>query len=124
MLIKIRSNAHDLYADRVNTGNYMRFNDEWYNQLKLISGKTIKVDTKHLFRDQFNTVPIEGVSKNGMRIGSESVEEVIDDEREWMLRCTYCGQMSEVSWVTSERCPHCNEGDYLCLLYTSPSPRD
>jgi len=116
MLIKIRSNAHDLYADRVNTGNYMRFNDEWYNQLKLISGKTIKVDTKHLFRDQFNTVPIEGVSKNGMRIGSESVEEVIDDEREWMLRCTYCGQMSEVSWVTSERCPHCNEGDYLVPL--------
>ena len=119
MEIKIKGNAHEIYAARVNTGHYMSLNSEWYDMLKAVAGKTLVVETKHLFVDQFNTAPIEGVSKAGMRIMVESVEEVIDDEREYMLKCNYCGQMSEVSWVTSRRCPHCTQGDYLVPLSNS-----
>ena len=119
MEIKIKGNAHEIYAARVNTGHYMSLNDEWYNQLKAIAGKTLVVETKYLFKDQFNTAPIEGVSEIGMRIMVESVEEVIDDEREYTIRCTYCGKTSYVNMVTSERCPHCNEGAYLVPLSKS-----
>ena len=119
MEIKIKGNAHEIYASRVNTGQHMFLNDKWYEKLKAIAGKTLVVETEYLFKDQFNTAPIEGVSESGLRIMAESVEEVIDDEREWMLKCNYCGQMSEVSYVTSERCPHCNQGDYLVPLSKS-----
>ena len=119
MEIKIKGNAHEVYRARVNTGHHSSFNLEWFNQLEAIAGKTIEVETKHLFKDQFNTAPIEGVSEIGMRIMVESVEEVIDDEREYMLKCTYCGQMSEVGTVTSEVCPHCGQGAYLEPLSNS-----
>jgi len=116
MEIKIKGNAHEIYAARVNCGHYMSLNSEWYDKLRAVAGKTLVVETKHLFKDQFNTAPVPGVSELGLRIMVESVEEVIDDEREYMLRCAYCGQMSEVGYVDSLRCPHCNQGDYLVPL--------
>jgi hypothetical protein len=117
MKIKIKGNAHELYrASNLPLGS---FSDSWYEKLKAIAGMTVVVETKHLFKDQFNTPPIEGVSKIGMRVMMQSVEEVVDDEREYMLKCTYCGQMSEVCSVTSQRCPHCNQGDYLVALSNS-----
>lgn len=119
MEIKIKSNAHEIYLGRVNVGDYRSLNNRWYYTLKAIAGKILEVETKHLFKDQFNVGAIEGVSGIGLRIMVESVEEVIDDEREYMLRCTYCGEMSEVGYVTSERCPHCNQGDYLVPLSNS-----
>jgi hypothetical protein len=118
MEIKIKDNAHELYRAYVNTGHEM-YSDKWYEILKAVVGKTLVVETKYLFKDQFNTAPIEGVSELGLRVMARYVDEVIDDEREYMLRCTYCGQMSEVSYVTSRRCPHCNEGDYLEPLSNS-----
>jgi hypothetical protein len=119
MKIKIRSNAHEIYAARVNCGHYSSLNSDWYDKLKAVAGKTLEVETEHLFKDQFNTAPVEGVSELGLRIMISEVEEVIDDEREYMLRCAYCGQCSEVNTVTSRRCPHCSQGDYLIPLSKS-----
>jgi hypothetical protein len=116
MEIKIKGNAHELYKGYVNTGQEWSFNPEWFNMLQAVAGRTLVVETDYLFVDQFNTAPIPGVSENGMRIMSRYVEEVIDDEREYMIRCTYCGQVSEIGTVTSLRCPHCNQGDYLVPL--------
>ena len=114
MQIRIKSDAHGIYA-RKNRG----MKDEWYDKLKAVAGKTLEVETAYLFKDQFNTAPVEGVSEIGLRIMATSVEEVIDDEREYMLRCTYCGQVSEVSAVHSARCPHCRQGSYLVPLLKS-----
>ena len=117
MEIRIKGNAHEIYKAEANLGG--PFNGDWFDMLEAIAGRVIEVETDHLFKDQFNTVPIEGVSSNGMRIMASSVDEVIDDEREYSLRCTYCGQVSEVSYVDSLRCPHCGQGDYLVALSNS-----
>lgn len=117
MEIRIKGNAHEIYKAEANQGG--PFNGDWFDMLEAIAGRVIEVETDHLFKDQFNTVPIEGVSSSGMRIMASSVDEVIDDEREYMLRCTYCGQASEVSYVDSLRCPHCGQGDYLVALSNS-----
>ena len=114
MEIRIKGNAHELYAAIVSCGR--SFNDEWYKKLKAIAGMTLVVETEYLFKDQFNTAPVEGVSEIGMRVHAESVDRVFNDEREWMLKCNYCGQMVEVNTTTSRRCPHCTEGDYLVPL--------
>lgn len=119
MEIKIKGNAHEIYAARVNCGHYSALNSEWYDKLKAVAGMTLKVETDYLFKDQFNTAPIEGVSETGMRVMAESVEEVIDDEREYTLKCNYCGQVVYTNMVTSERCPHCGQGDYLVPLSKS-----
>ena len=115
MEIKIRSNAHELYRNGINAGHGV-YNDKWYKILKAIGGRVLVVETKHLFKDQYNVGPINGVSGIGLRIMAQSVEEVFNDEREYSLRCTYCGQVSEVSYVESLRCPHCLQGDYLVPL--------
>ena len=117
MEIRIKRDAHRVYRNEASKGG--PFNGDWYDMLEAIAGRVIEVETDHLFKDQFNTVPIEGVSESGMRIMESSVEEVIDDEREYMLKCAYCGQSSEVSYVDSLRCPHCNQGDYLVALSNS-----
>lgn len=110
MKIKIKGNAHELYVASIAAGNVPSLNDDWYGKLKAIAGKTLVVETKYLFKDQFNTAPIEGVSELGLRVMVQSVEEVIDDEREWSMRCNYCGKTSRVS----PKCTHCEgEDKYL-----------
>jgi len=119
MEIKIKGNAHEIYAASIAARKHMFLNDEWYEKLKAIAGRILKVETKYLFKDQFNTTPIEGVSETGMRVMAESVEYVIDDEREYTVRCNYCGHTAYMNMVTSERCPHCGQGDYLVPLSDS-----
>ena len=72
MKIKIMDNASGYYRSlqlcggRGNRCNI--FNEKWYEILKKIDGKTLEVETKYLFKDQFNTVPITDVSEQGSRI--------------------------------------------------------
>lgn len=54
---------------------------EFAAMLEKVQGKWIEVETDWLFADQFNTVPIEGVSETGMRLMSGDVEEIQDDIR-------------------------------------------
>jgi len=70
---------HPYYAK----GQYVpsRNMQEFYGMLLASAGRKIKVETDYLFKDQFNTVPIKGVSDSGMRINEKYVAEVIDDER-------------------------------------------
>jgi len=58
--------------------------------LKAIQGQWVEIETDHLFADQFNTVPIPGVSENGMRLMVEDVEEIEDDARIGVIKCSYC----------------------------------
>lgn len=66
------------------------------DMITAVQGMTIEIETKYLWDDQFNTVPIEGISKNGLRIldfkGEKSIiEEIIDDERPSREKCIICG---------------------------------
>jgi hypothetical protein len=52
---------------------------------------TLEVDTEYLFSDQYNTVPIPGISENGLRLMDEDITEVIDDARTGKGKCNWCG---------------------------------
>lgn len=76
----------------------------WLEKLRAIAGMTLEVETEYLFRDQFNTAPIPGVSESGMRIMGAFVERVVDDARLSRPRCQKCGEFYE---ETKQRCRHC-----------------
>lgn len=111
MKIKIKNNAHEIYKKRT-LRPYKpldNFNGEWYDKLKAITGKKIKIETEYLFKDQFNTVPIKGVSDIGMRIMAYCVEYVVNDTRINKVKCNWCGKIS----VSGKKCPYCNKNEYL-----------
>jgi hypothetical protein len=85
----------------------------WYGKMERIRGKTVEVETKYLFRDQFNTVPIRGVSESGLRIMMKDVERIIDDARIGRSRCGWCGEHFESGVLF---CPHCGKGGYVTPL--------
>ena len=103
MEIKIKDNAASLYAKKGCTV------PRWYDTLCKIEGMTLEVETEYLFRDQFNTVPVPGVSNCGLRIMAESVECVIDDVRPGKMRCNYCGKCQN----KQSFCNHCGKETYL-----------
>ena len=107
MKIIIKKNAASLYASSANDHIY---NSEWLSKLKAIEGKIIEVETKHLFKDQYNTVTIPGVSEQGMRIMDQSVEEVIGNVRIGKAKCRYCFNV-----IDSEEtvCSSCGEEGFL-----------
>lgn len=50
----------------------------------LKNGEWVKIDTCYLFHDQYNT-------EDGKRIFDKDISRIIDDERNGMGRCKYCG---------------------------------
>lgn len=91
MRIKIIGNAKSVYLGRCNA-HRQNCNWEWAAILKSIEGQSLEVETKHLFRDQYNTVPLTGISDNGLRIMDCFVESIEDDARPGQARCQYCGE--------------------------------
>jgi len=108
MLIKIKKDACERYLRRCRKYKHAS-NSGWSAVLSKIEGKTLEVETKHLFKDQYNTVPIPGVSDKGLRVMHCDVEEVIGDIRLGMARCSYCG----LTTVQGESCSKCGEMSYL-----------
>ncbi len=106
MNILIKKDASTIYIRR----EPMTVNWDWVNKLKEIEGKLIEVETEFLFEDQFNTVPIPGVSEGGMRIMQNVVEEIIDDERLNKVKCNWCGAVSNDNETI---CPQCKKSEYL-----------
>jgi len=116
MKIKIKKSAPVIYRRGLNkrpSDGYSKTEFEWIETLKQVSGKTIEVETDYLFKNQFNTVPIKGVSELGLRIMENLVEEVIDDERIGKYKCNWCGHHSE----NSDKCPECGKAEYLEPLF-------
>lgn len=107
MKIKIKDNVETLYYKNTTSPNY-----HYAEMLSMVEGQTLDVDTEYLFVDQYNTLPIPGVSTNGMRIFDVYVEEVIDDERPGKARCEWCGKTSN----NVKSCTHCNKSDYLTIF--------
>ena len=107
MKIKIKDNAETLYYKDTTSPN-----SHYAEMLSMVEGQTLDVDTEYLFVDQYNTLPIPGVSTNGMRIFDAYVEEVIDDERPGKARCKWCGKTSN----NVKSCTHCDRSDYLTIF--------
>jgi hypothetical protein len=93
-------------------GNYFG-SPKWEAILFELAGKTIEVDTEELFKHEFNTKPIPGITKKGIRIPEEYVEEVIDDVRKGKARCDLCNKTSDSDKV----CTHCGRSDYLEVFF-------
>lgn len=110
MKIKIRKDAEELYIqEHTNYDGSYTGKDKWERAMKKIAGKILEVDTESLFKYEYNTKPIPGLSKSGIRIFETYVEEVIDDERHGKARCDFCEKTSE----SDEVCTNCGRTDYL-----------
>ena len=110
MKIKIRTNAVDLYIqENTDFDGFYFGKDKWERAMEKIAGKILEVDTKNLFKYEYNTLPIEGVTKKGIRIMDTYVEEVIDDIRPGKARCELCNEVSD----STESCTNCGRSEYL-----------
>lgn len=59
MKIIISEKARSIYASEVNLGKTGFWNQKWATILTLVAGLTLEVETRHLFRNQFNTAPLD-----------------------------------------------------------------
>lgn len=113
MRIKLHENAASNYVCRcyrgANPQSGMLHRPEWEKMLKNIEGLWLEVETEHLFRDQFNTAPIPGVSENGMRIMIGDVSEIEDDIRADVIKCRWCYGYDD----GTGKCGECGKTDYL-----------
>ena len=101
MRILIKENAAEIYHG-TDMGNG-EHSHNYYRMLKAIQGTYVEVETEYLFRDQFNTVPIPGVSELGMRIMWKYVDEIAEDARIGVMKCNHCGKQNYVELT----CPDC-----------------
>lgn len=106
MKIRINKAAKLIYVNSVFPS---AVNWEWAELMAKVAGMTLEVETEHLFKDQYSTVPIPGISEKGLRIMQNVVEEVIDDERPGKARCRWCGRTGPAQGV----CMTCGKTDYL-----------
>jgi len=115
MKIRIKQNAKEIYlaGSTYNFSSY-GFGRDWAAKMDAIAGTELEVETKYLFTDQYNTGPIKGVAKQGLRIMDEYVDEVIDDVRIGRGKCNWCGKHS----VKSEKgCEHCEKGQEYMVWF-------
>lgn len=88
MKVRVKKNAREYY---IGTGRGS-INWDWANLLGKVEGMEIEIETDHLFLDQYNTVPIPGVSDHGMRLMDRDIDAVIDDARVGQGKCSYCAK--------------------------------
>lgn len=117
MRIKVQDNAAQNYITRcyskANPRCGMLHNPKWVETLKQVEGQWLEVETEHLFGDQFNTVPIPGVSDNGLRLMVQDISEIEDDVREGVIKCRWCYGYDHDN---DGMCDKCGRGDYLHKL--------
>jgi hypothetical protein len=83
-------------------------NDKFYNILKGLEGKWVEVETTFLFSDQFNTVPVEGLTGSGARIDLADVVEIKDDIRQGLKKCQFCFGLDKNKDGACDRCGRTN----------------
>jgi hypothetical protein len=66
--------------------------DRYRKMMQAVAGKWLEVETRHLFQDQFNTVPIKGVSEHGLRVMACHVERIWCDFRLYRIYDLWTGK--------------------------------
>lgn len=100
----------------------------YHDAIEALNGKPITLETEHLFENQWNTAPVEGVTKNGLRVFDWKIDvwpnnkiksghylEQTDEMREVRRNtdaCGYCGKQ-EPAAKGYVFCPHCLDSEYL-----------
>jgi Zn finger protein HypA/HybF involved in hydrogenase expression len=105
MKVVVRKDASDNYI----RSRSFPINHKYTDMLKAIEGRTIPVETKHIFKDQFNTPPIDGVSKCGLRLMNRDIESIINDIRPFKTKCDYCGRVFDKDFI----CPECESNTHI-----------
>lgn len=123
MKILINDNAASNYIKRcynkVSPEAFGLHNENFYQILKKIQGTWVEVETEHLFSDQFNCAPIDGVTELGVRIMIEDVVEIENDVREGVVKCQWCfGYDKDKDSI----CDRCGKSEYLYNL-TAKKPK-
>jgi rRNA maturation endonuclease Nob1 len=91
----------------------MLHNAAFADKLRMVQGQWLDVDTEHLFSDQFNTVAVEGVSENGLRVMQSDVVAIVNDVRNNVVKCQWCyGYDTD----NDGKCDRCGKDDYLAPL--------
>lgn len=124
--------AYDALCERLR-GQGMRVFKVWPDKGKSfckpeLDGKSIELETTHLFANQWNTPPIEGYSEQGLRIFDWAEDATHNtftrqghylDQTEEMREirrntdgCGYCGKQ-EPAAKGNVFCPHCLDSEYL-----------
>lgn len=114
MKIRLNDNAASNYVTRCYKGAHPAcgrlHNEEFAGMLKKVQGKWLKVETDHLFNDQFNTAPIKGVTALGLRVMHADVAEIKGDIRKGIKKCRWCyGYDRENKGI----CDKCGSAEHL-----------
>ena len=111
MRIRVHDDAADHYRRMCFVpGSNRVHRQEWEDVLRAVQGQWLEVETDHLFGDQFNTVPIPGVTKQGLRLMIADVAEIEDDARPGVIKCSWCyGYANE----DGDACAKCGKSEYL-----------
>lgn len=107
------------------------FDGGYYGAVRKIDGREVELETSFLFDNQWNTAPIEGISKPGLRVFDwaedymaqgmrQSIKrghylDITDEMREIrrnVHKCGYCGA-HEPAAKGYVFCPHCIGSEYL-----------
>ena len=97
-------------------------NPKFAAMLEAVQGKWLEVETDYLFKDQFNTVPIPGVSELGLRVMATEVVAIEDDERLGAVKCGWCG--AHQPEADGPHCTTCDKGsEFLMSLDPRQSER-
>ena len=114
MRVRVRQDAARLYTKRCYRGMRadcgMMHRPEWSAMLRSIAGQWVEVETDNLFDDQFNTVPIPGVSESGMRLMLADIDAIEDDARIGVTKCDWC---SGYDRDHDGQCDKCGKAEYL-----------
>ena len=129
MKIKIKPDAAKIFWAEVNKrcgeqGVPGPHEKSYHRSLQKIAGRTIEVETDHLFPRSFNSAPIPETETVGavprLDIQAEYVEEVIDDARIGKAKCLYCGESNptdDIEMMTG--CPNCGGTTFHVFSGTS-----
>lgn len=123
MKIKLSLDAASAYVRRcykhARPACGMLHNPEFAEMLRKVQGQWIDVETDFLFKDQFNTAPIAGVSDLGLRVMVSDIDEVQDDIRPGLYFDSYTHKNYK------EIPDECKTGERRkYLMQFSPNPRN
>ena len=117
MKIKLKKDALIVHASTMPEDiERYDFEKAYRDLLSRLQGKWLDVDTSQVYADQIDVVIIPGLPEHNVRIAANLVEEVQDDIRPGLARCSFCRRLS----TQFDRCSNCNVSGCLYVFNDKP----